>query len=123
MTVRPSKTRGKPPAGPSIIAEYRLQKGVPDEMMDAAGNIRPGWAELMAAFDALGPVELAARFERADQYLRDAGVFYRKYDGAAGKERAWPLAGLTPTRGRRNSALRATSSGGNRPRLTRVLSP
>ena len=27
-----------------------------------------------------------------DQYLRDAGVFYRKYDGAEGKERAWPLA-------------------------------
>ena len=46
----------------------------------------------MAAFDALGPTELAARVERADQYLRDAGVFYRKYDGAEGKERAWPLA-------------------------------
>lgn len=61
-------------------------------MIDPAGNIRPGWSELMAAFDGLGPVELAARFERADQYLRDAGVFYRKYDGAEGKERDWPLA-------------------------------
>ena len=54
--------------------------------------VRPGWATLIAAFDELGPDELAARFERADQYLRDAGVFYRKYDGAEGKERAWPLA-------------------------------
>ena len=91
MEMRHTK-RGKPPAGPSIIADYRLQPGVPDEMMDAAGNIRPGWSELMAAFDALGPAELASRFERADQYLRDAGVFYRKYDGAEGKERDWPLA-------------------------------
>ncbi|MET3924334.1 circularly permuted type 2 ATP-grasp protein [Devosia sp. 2618] len=84
--------RGKPPAGPSIIADYQLQPDVPDEMIDADGNIRPGWSQLMAAFDQLGPEELNARFERADQYLRDAGVFYRKYDGAEGKERAWPLA-------------------------------
>ncbi|WP_407065598.1 circularly permuted type 2 ATP-grasp protein [Devosia sp.] len=76
----------------SLIADYVLKPGVPDEMIDSAGNIRPGWSTLMSAFDALGPTELAARFERADQYLRDAGVFYRKYDGAEGKERAWPLA-------------------------------
>ncbi|MEO8686532.1 MAG: circularly permuted type 2 ATP-grasp protein, partial [Devosia sp.] len=92
METRSQKPRGKPPAGPSIMADYRLQPGVPDEMIDPAGNIRPGWSQLMSAFDALGPTELAARFERADQYLRDAGVFYRKYDGAEGKERAWPLA-------------------------------
>jgi uncharacterized circularly permuted ATP-grasp superfamily protein/uncharacterized alpha-E superfamily protein len=92
METRQQKPRGKPPAGPSIIADYRLQPGIPDEMIDPAGNLRPGWSALMSAFDDLGPTELAARFERADQYLRDAGVFYRKYDGAAGKERAWPLA-------------------------------
>lgn len=92
MSSRNHQTRGKPPAGPSIIADYRLLPGVPDEMIDPSGAIRPGWDKLMAAFDALGPSELAARVERADQYLRDAGVFYRKYDGAEGKERAWPLA-------------------------------
>src|SRR5690606_24687581 len=92
MTTRNQQSRGKPPAGPSIIADYRLLPGVPDEMIDATGAIRPGWAELMSAFDGLGPTELASRFERADQYLRDAGVFYRKYDGAEGKARAWPLA-------------------------------
>ncbi len=92
MTTRNQQSRGKPPAGPGIVADYRLLPGVPDEMIDPTGAIRPGWSELMSAFDALGPTELAARFERADQYLRDAGVFYRKYDGAEGKERAWPLA-------------------------------
>lgn len=92
MTSRSTKTRGKPPAGPGIVADYQLLPGVPDEMIDPSGKLRPGWDKLMSAFDALGPAELAARFDRADQYLRDAGVFYRKYDGAEGKERAWPLA-------------------------------
>src|SRR6218665_2889288 len=92
MEMRNQKSKGKPPVGPSIIADYQLQPGIPDEMIDPNGNVRPGWSELMSAFDKLGPAELAARFERADQYLRDAGVFYRKYDGAEGKERDWPLA-------------------------------
>ncbi|MEQ1768411.1 MAG: circularly permuted type 2 ATP-grasp protein, partial [Devosia sp.] len=81
-----------PGKGPGLAAGYRLIPGVPDEMIDPAGNIRSGWSQLLAGFDELGPDGLAARFERADQYLRDAGVFYRKYDGAEGKERAWPLA-------------------------------
>lgn len=92
MTKRNQETRSVPPRGPSIISDYRLLPDVPDEMIDASGALRPGWDRLISAFDALGTTELAARFERADQYLRDAGVFYRKYDGAEGKERAWPLA-------------------------------
>jgi uncharacterized circularly permuted ATP-grasp superfamily protein/uncharacterized alpha-E superfamily protein len=81
-------TRGRP----AIIAGYERLPGVPDEMLDEEGNVRPAWRVLIESFDALGQTELNARFERADQYLRDAGVFYRKYDGAEGKERAWPLA-------------------------------
>ncbi|MBO9587170.1 circularly permuted type 2 ATP-grasp protein [Devosia sp.] len=92
MIKRNSESRSAPPEGPSIISDYHLLPGVPDEMIDPNGALRPGWDRLMSAFDALGSTELAARFERADQYLRDAGVFYRKYDGAEGKERAWPLA-------------------------------
>ena len=92
MSTRIPESRSAPPQGPSIISDYRLLPGVPDEMIDPGGALRPGWDRLMSAFDALGPTELASRFERADQYLRDAGVFYRKYDGAEGKERAWPLA-------------------------------
>jgi uncharacterized circularly permuted ATP-grasp superfamily protein/uncharacterized alpha-E superfamily protein len=82
--------RGEGP--PGLAADYRLLPGIPDEMIDPAGNIRPGWSQLLAGFDELGAEGLAARFERADQYLRDAGVYYRTYDGAEGKERAWPLA-------------------------------
>src|SRR5215207_1727624 len=92
MDKRNQRQTPKKAARPGIAADYTLLPGIPDEMRDAAGNIRPGWIELLAGFDELGAEGLSARFERADQYLRDAGVFYRKYDGAAGKERAWPLA-------------------------------
>lgn len=92
MEKRKERQAGKKPAGPSLIADYTLLPGIPDEMIGADGEVRPAWRHLISAFDSLGPEELAARFERADQYLRDAGVFYRKYDGAEGKERAWPLA-------------------------------
>jgi uncharacterized circularly permuted ATP-grasp superfamily protein/uncharacterized alpha-E superfamily protein len=80
------------PGWRGLAAEYQLLPGVPDEMIDPAGNIRPGWTDLLAGFDELGPAGLSARFERADQYLRDAGVYYRKYDGGIGNERNWPLA-------------------------------
>ncbi|MBN9315532.1 MAG: circularly permuted type 2 ATP-grasp protein [Devosia sp.] len=75
-----------------LIADYKPLPGVPDEMLAPDGRLRPAWSQLIGALDDLGPTELAGRFERADQYLRDAGVYYRKYDGAAGKERGWPLA-------------------------------
>jgi uncharacterized circularly permuted ATP-grasp superfamily protein/uncharacterized alpha-E superfamily protein len=85
---RQARKRG----APGLISDYRPLPGVPDEMVDSAGQIRPGWAQLIDGLDDLGPEEMAGRFERADQYLRDAGVYYRKYDGAEGKERSWPLA-------------------------------
>ena len=92
MDKRNQRQLPKRPDRPGLAETYRLLPGIPDEMIDPAGNIRPGWSELLAGFDDLGPDGLSARFDRADQYLRDAGVFYRKYDGASGKERAWPLA-------------------------------
>ena len=91
MEKRKARLTPKRPVPPGLVAGYRPVNGVPDEMFDPEGNIRPGWAPLLAAFDRMGAAEMTARFERADQYLRDAGVFYRKYDGAEGKERAWPL--------------------------------
>jgi uncharacterized circularly permuted ATP-grasp superfamily protein/uncharacterized alpha-E superfamily protein len=92
MEKRKVRTVGRKLARPSLIADYSLLPGIPDEMIAADGRVRPVWQKLIGAFDDLGPEELAGRFERADQYLRDAGVYYRKYDGAEGKERAWPLA-------------------------------
>ncbi len=84
---RRNERRAKKRGAPSLVADYSALPGVPDEMVDAAGNVRASWSSADQRLDELGPEELAGRFERADQYLRDAGVYYRKYDGAESKER------------------------------------
>jgi len=76
----------------SLLENYRPLPGVPDEMVDASGAPRAVWAEFVEALDALGPNALTRRFARADQYLRDAGVYYRVYDRGSANEREWPLA-------------------------------
>lgn len=79
---------------PGLIDGYRPIAGTADEMIDAAGNPRPGWTTLVAALERMGPEVLAQQFTRADQYLRDAGVFYRVYGEEGATERDWPLAHL-----------------------------
>jgi len=85
------RTRTGPRAAP-LLDGYQPIEGVPDEMVDAAGVPRPAWADFIAALEELGTEELSKRFARADQYLRDAGVYYRVYDKAGANEREWPLA-------------------------------
>ncbi|WP_045684573.1 circularly permuted type 2 ATP-grasp protein [Martelella endophytica] len=70
--------------------DYKPLPGVPDEMVDADGNVRPVWKAFLNAASGLKAADLAERFARADRYLRDAGVFYRAYDGQD-DARAWPF--------------------------------
>jgi uncharacterized circularly permuted ATP-grasp superfamily protein/uncharacterized alpha-E superfamily protein len=83
--------RRKPPKD-LLLEGYRPIEGVIDEMVDAAGAPRPAWKKFIEALEALGSEELQGRFARADQYLRDAGVYYRVYDRDGANEREWPLA-------------------------------
>ena len=77
------------PADP--VFGYAALPGVPDEMQDADGNIRPVWRNLISALGRMPESELQERFARADRYLRDAGVFYRTYGTESGSEREWPI--------------------------------
>jgi len=70
---------------------YAPLPGVADEMVDTHGAVRPVWRPFLKALSRMDGPDLAARFARADRYLRDAGVFYRDYGTEAGAERAWPL--------------------------------
>ncbi|SDA70065.1 circularly permuted type 2 ATP-grasp protein [Mesorhizobium qingshengii] len=85
------RIRGKPQIH-SLLEHYQPIDGVVDEMVDASGTPRPVWKDFIEALDELGPETLGQRFARADQYLRDAGVYYRVYDKAGANEREWPLA-------------------------------
>ena len=75
-----------------LIADYRPPKGAADELLDKDGKIRPVWREFLHHFARLSREEVSRRFARGDQYLRDAGVFYRQYGATGSTERAWPLA-------------------------------
>ncbi len=86
------KKIGRKAQGSALLDAYRPIDGVVDEMVDASGAPRPLWQTFIASLEALGSHELSSRFARADQYLRDAGVYYRVYDRDGANEREWPLA-------------------------------
>ena len=82
---------GKSPAVLPLLAGYAPRPGVADELFDRAGRMRPVWAPFIAHLATLKPEGVATRFARGDQYLRDAGVYFRQYSAGPAQERAWPL--------------------------------
>jgi len=79
------------PPAPDLFSDYRLTPGVADELFDAEGRMRPVWRRFVDRFSRLDRDEIAARFERGNLYLRDAGVFFRQYSNDPLQEREWPL--------------------------------
>ena len=73
-----------------LLAGYRPLPGVSDELLDAGGNVRPAWRSFIDYLARMSPDEVSRRVDQGDQYLRDAGVFFRQY-GDEQIERAWPL--------------------------------
>jgi uncharacterized circularly permuted ATP-grasp superfamily protein/uncharacterized alpha-E superfamily protein len=78
-------------AGSKKKLDYRPLAGAPDEMLGADGEVRPVWRHFVDRLAAMDEPELERRIDKADRYLRDAGVFYRVYGGAPNAERSWPL--------------------------------
>lgn len=75
----------------SFLRTYRPLAGVSDELMAPDGTVRPVWTPFLNHFASLKDDEIPARFARGNQYLNDAGVFFRHYGQDGPKERAWPL--------------------------------
>ncbi len=84
------KARAKPQDS-RLFDRYQPLPGVPDELVDAAGFMRPGWEGLIAHLSALAPAEVAQDFARGEQHLADAGVFFRKYGDPTIATRDWPF--------------------------------
>lgn len=76
---------------PGLLAGYAPAPGVADELLDATGRMRPVWAPFIDQLSALTPEDVARRFARGAQYLRDAGVYFRLYSGGPTQDRDWPL--------------------------------
>ena len=80
------------PVGPAaLLADYAPRPGVADELFDASGNMRPVWDAFIDQLGQLSPEEVQEHFARGDQYLRDAGVYFRQYSADPQQEREWPL--------------------------------
>lgn len=88
-TFAPASVSDDPVA--AFLSAYRPQPGVPDELLDEAGRVRPVWTDFLRRLAAMTPEELAERMARGDQYLRDAGVYHRQYGAQDSAERDWPL--------------------------------
>lgn len=82
------------PVDTKLFARYRPLPGVPDELADADGIMRPAWAGLIAHMSGLTQQEIEADFARGDQHLADTGVFYRKYGDKSGAARDWPFSAV-----------------------------
>lgn len=82
------------PIASGLLAGYRPLDGVPDELMGPDGRLRPVWSRLIASLDGITRDEMDRRIARGEQYLRDAGVFYRRYGPQDSSERDWPLSAM-----------------------------
>jgi uncharacterized circularly permuted ATP-grasp superfamily protein/uncharacterized alpha-E superfamily protein len=71
--------------------DYQPLPGAADEMLGPDGKVRPVWRHFVESLSRMDAEDLESRIDKADRYLRDAGVFYRAYGGAPNAERSWPL--------------------------------
>lgn len=74
-----------------LISGYRPTPGVPDELVDASGAVRPVWQRFMQHLAAQNTETVSRMFARGDAYLRSSGVFLRQYTNEKATERPWPL--------------------------------
>ncbi|GAA3874288.1 circularly permuted type 2 ATP-grasp protein [Celeribacter arenosi] len=74
-----------------FLANYRPPAGVADELMQGEGRLRPVWAEFIRRLAVEPPQALAQRFAAGNQYLGDAGVFFRQHTATGSTESGWPL--------------------------------
>ncbi|MCC5974432.1 MAG: circularly permuted type 2 ATP-grasp protein [Rubellimicrobium sp.] len=86
-----TRPRPVPDPIPALLAGYAPPPGVADEILDPVGQVRPVWQPFLRHLSGIGPEDLAQRFARGDQYLRDQGVFLRQYGAGTSTEREWPL--------------------------------
>jgi uncharacterized circularly permuted ATP-grasp superfamily protein/uncharacterized alpha-E superfamily protein len=82
------------PPPTDLTGGYAPLPGAADELFAADGSPRPVWAPLLDWLGARPAEEIAERTARGDQYLRDAGVYFRLYANDPGQEREWPLSHL-----------------------------
>jgi len=80
-----------PPSGEALICNYPGNPGGYDEMLDAAGGLRPHWRWFLDAMDPMGDRAIAQLQRQTDGMLRENGVTYNVYGDPRGMDRPWSL--------------------------------
>lgn len=75
----------------TLVRDYAPEAGVFDEIKADDGSLRPHWRRFFELLDALGPGELAQRWQKARHLLHENGVSYNVYGDPQGMERPWNL--------------------------------
>jgi uncharacterized circularly permuted ATP-grasp superfamily protein/uncharacterized alpha-E superfamily protein len=70
---------------------YRPVEGSYDEMVDAQGQLRPGWEAFLRALERLDGSQLDQRWEQVRQLIRENGVTFNVYGANDGMDRPWQL--------------------------------
>ena len=86
-----SDTAAASPSRPSLIQDYRPAPGAYDEMMDAAGQVRPHWRGFLDSLVAMAPQEIRRSWDTAARLVRENGVTYNVYGDPQGTSRPWRL--------------------------------
>ncbi len=73
------------------FAGYRPEPDGFDELLDGEGRIRPVWRQFAEGFARLSEESLKRRTARGEQYLHDAGVFFRRQGAEGPGGRTWPF--------------------------------
>lgn len=75
----------------NVLKDYTLHDGIQDELIDESGEIRPVWRSFVQTISGVSLDDWKIRIARGQQYLRDAGVYYRDNSTQGTTEREWPL--------------------------------
>ena len=73
------------------FAGYRPGPGGFDELLDGEGRVRPVWRHFAEGFGRLSEEGLKRRTARGEQFLHDAGVFFRRQGAEGPGGRTWPF--------------------------------
>jgi uncharacterized circularly permuted ATP-grasp superfamily protein/uncharacterized alpha-E superfamily protein len=90
MAASPKAQAGKQ----RLLKGYRALPGVPDELVDGGGAMRPVWSGLIDYLSGLTSAEINRDFARGDQHLADAGVFFRQFGDTSLGGRDWPFSAV-----------------------------
>lgn len=75
-----------------LLAGYaKAREGAYDELLDAAGDVRPHWQPFIEALAALPPAEQAERAERLNRRVREMGIAHDIFADPAAPGKRWEV--------------------------------